>query len=112
MSQMNGTSDLRVPSPEQLAQATRVMQEINPVVKAAIHTVIRGILVSYPNVQPHAVLSMIAFETANFSAMALQGDLAVMMQIRNAMKSAYEEGIRKAPLIPPGSNWSPPEGSA
>ena len=96
------------PTPEQLA-AIETMNRIGPILRIAIQTTIRGLLVSCPGVPPGTVLNLIAYEAANFMGQALQGDLAALAAVRKGIQAAFEEGLRKAPLIQ-SSNWQPPAG--
>ena len=104
MQQSNGH-----PSAEQLA-AIEVMNRIGPVIRVVVQTAIRGLLVSCPGADPATIMNLTAFEAANFMGQALQGDLAVLAAVRKGIQSAFEEGLRKAPLIQPRSNWTPPAG--
>ena len=96
------------PSSDQLA-AIEAMNRIGAIIRPAIHTTIRGLLVSCPGVPPGTVLNIIAYEAANFMGQALQGDLAALAAVRKGISAAFEEGMRKAPLLQ-SSNWQPPAG--
>ena len=96
------------PISDQLA-AIETMNRIGPILRIAVQTTIRGLLVSCPGVPPGTVLNLIAYEAANFMGQALQGDLAALASVRKGIQAAFEEGLRKAPLIQ-SSNWQPPEG--
>ena len=102
--QLNGE-----PTTEQLA-AIDVMNRIGPIIRIAVQTTIRGLLVSCPGADPATIMNIVSYEAANFMGQALQGDLAVLAAVRRGIQSAFEEGLRKAPLIQPRSNWTPPAG--
>lgn len=93
------TGGIQVPTPEQVAQADAMLNRVTPQLRAVVGTMIRGLMMSFPGVAPHAILTMICFETANFAGQALQGDIAMMSGIRKGYRDAFEEGLRKAPIV-------------
>ena len=97
-----------VPTSEQVGQTNALLATISPAVKAVVGTMIRGLMVSFPGVPPHVVLTMLSFETANFIGQALQGDIAMIAGIRKGYKEAFEEGLRKAPIVPPSKSGDMP----
>jgi hypothetical protein len=98
------------PTSEQVAAVDAQLAKISPVIKAAVHTTIRGLIVGGGGIPPHVIMSAICFETANFLGNAVQGELSIMAQIRKALRDAFEEGMRKAPIIPPvGEMQAPPK---
>lgn len=89
-----------LPNEEQVAAANKLLGEMQPTIKTAIGTTIRGLLISFPGVQPAAVLSMVAYETGNLLAGAVMGDIVAVAQLRKGFKTAFEEGVQKAPIKP------------
>jgi len=97
-----------MPSAEQVGQINALLTAIEPSIKAIAGTIIRGLMVSFPGVPPYAVLTMFSFQTANIIGQALSGDIAMMMQIRKGYREAFEEGLRKAPIVGPAANQGAP----
>ena len=96
------------PTAEQVAAADAALARIRPLIQPSVHVLIRGLLMSCPGVPPHVVLCSIAFEVGNFMGQAFQGDIGAVSSLRGSIKQSFDEGVRKAPLISPRSNWSPP----
>lgn len=107
MQQNNGAAP-QGPTPEQVAAADAALARIRPIIQPSLHVMIRGLLMSCPGVPPHVVLCSIAYEAGNFMAQVFDGDIGQLAQIRGTIKQSFEEGMRKAPLVRPASNWSPP----
>ncbi len=99
------------PTQEQVAAADAALQRIRPIIQGAVHPMIRGILMSCQGIPPNIVASSIAFEVGNFMAQVFQGDIGTLTAIRAGLRDAFEEGVRKAPLLQPASNWQPPQGA-
>lgn len=68
-------------------------------VRIVMGTVIRGLLVSAPGIQPAMVLNVIAWTAGHILASSLKGDLATLLQIRTALKKAFEEGIKSVSVV-------------
>jgi len=94
------------PTPEQIAAANETMAQLIPILRPAVHVMIRGLLASCQNIPAHVVLSGIAWESAHFMGQCFQGDLAQIAIIRAGILAAFKEGMSKAPL--PSNEWEPP----
>ena len=100
--ELNGKSPPPIqPTAEQVAHADALLNAMAPPMKAAIGTTIRGLLFSFPGVAPHVILTAACFEYATFVGQCLQGDIAQMAQLRKGFRDAFEEGMRKAPIMQP-----------
>ncbi len=107
--QMNGT-EAPAPTQEQMAQVNAMFAKMAPHFKAVIGNMTNGLLASCPGVQPHVILQMICFEVAHTAGSALQGDIATLAGIRKGFRDAFEEGLRKAPIVAPGNTMMPSPG--
>jgi hypothetical protein len=94
-------------TPEQQAQI-KALNDLNGPVRQVVGTVIRGLLVSCPNVPPHVILSVIAFQAGNLIADAIVADLSTQFQLRKGFKEAFADGIKAAQMRqPPGAPAAP-----
>ena len=94
------------PTPEQIADVHAMLTTLTPQIRAVVGTMVRGLMVSLPGVAPPAILQMLCYEVANCVGQALQGDLTTLASIRKGYREAFEEGLRKAPIV-----QTPPAGS-
>jgi hypothetical protein len=106
--QKNGQAPANMPTADQVTAADQALARIKPLIQPSVHVLVRGLLMSCPGIPPHVVLCSIAFEAGNFMGQVFQGDLATIASLRNSIKAAFDEGMKKAPLIQPQSNWTPP----
>lgn len=86
-----------VETPKDAAQRARDLLDAQ--VRLIVGTVIRGLLVSAPGVQPVDLLNSICRETGNLVAGAVNGDIAAVLNIRSGFKKNFEFGVKKAPLL-------------
>jgi hypothetical protein len=94
------------PSMEQLAATTAQFQALAEPVRQVVGTVLRGLLVSAPGFPPHVVMSVIAWQTGNLMADALQADIATAVTLRKLFMDLFCDGVRKAKIVhapPPGA---------
>lgn len=97
--QANGAQP-QLPSKEQIAQMDAMMQQAVPTITNALSVVLRGLVMSFPQIPPHVMLTLICQETAVVSALALVGgDVFQMIKIRQGFKAAFDEGLKKATAI-------------
>lgn len=109
MDEMNGQV-LPPAAAQQQAPGQALVDQITPSMRAAMTCTMRGLLTGYPGVPPHVLLSMMCFEAGHFAAQALQGDITTMVNVRKMFRDSFADGVSKAPLVQPGSNWMPPAG--
>ena len=94
--QMNGMQP-QMPSQEQMHQMEQMMQQAVPTITNGVSIMLRGLVVSFPQIPPHVMLTLICQETAAVCAMALSGgDVIQMIKIRQGFKTAFDEGLKKA----------------
>lgn len=96
----NGAELPALPDAPQMDAMTRLQNDINKLngpTKLVIGTMIRGLQVSAPGIEPAAILHVIAWHTGNLLASAVQGDPLVNAQARNGFRDAFEDGMKKAP---------------
>lgn len=101
-----GEDDPPAAAPTQAQEATLAAKTralLDAQIGQTIGTVVRGILVSAPGVDPRELLSAIARTTGNVCASSVAGELPAVLMIRKAMKEAFDEGVNKAPVIQPGA---------
>jgi hypothetical protein len=108
--QLNGNDHIP-PEVEQQMAANLILNQITPPIRAALQTVIRGILTGYEGVPAHVLLQVVAFETAYYSGQALQSDIATTLQLRGQFKKAFEDGFKKVPMQAPMMPGAPGRGS-
>jgi hypothetical protein len=90
--------------PEMQVQIQNLIATLEPGMRAVCGTMVRGLLVSSPGVNPAILLNLIAFHTGNMLAQSLQGDIATLHTLREGFREAFKEGIKAAPLIKPLGN--------
>jgi hypothetical protein len=83
------------------AAASAIEQQLDPVVRQVIGTMIRGLLVSAPGIQPHILLNSIARQTGSLLAGAVTSDLATVLTLRKGMKDAFGNGVAKEKITQP-----------
>lgn len=86
------------PNAEQVAAAAQQLQLVLEPIRIAVGTTIRGLLVSCPGVDPAVVVNAVAQQTGLLLASALAADLTSMLMLRKAMKEAFDNGVKAAPL--------------
>jgi hypothetical protein len=109
--QLNGNQHIPPDAQQQSAQASAILNQITPPIRAALQTVIRGILTGYEGVPAHVLLQVVAFEVAYYSGQALQSDIATTLQLRGQFKKAFEDGFKKVPMQAPMMPGAPGYGS-
>ena len=109
MNEKNGHTAPSVPTSEQVAVIDAQLTRVKPIIQSGVQVMIRGLLMSCPGVPPNVIATCIAFEAGHFMGQIFEGDIATIAGIRNSLKTAFQEGVQKAPLIPPRSNWTPPD---
>lgn len=87
-----------------------MVDQLTPMIRAAVHTTMRGLMTGFPGVPPHVVLAMTCFETGFFAGQALGGDIASVVQIRKMMNNSFADGVKRAPMQALKSDWVPPAG--
>jgi hypothetical protein len=86
-------------SPE--AATSAIEQQLDPVVRQVVGTVIRGLLVSAPGVPPHLLLNSIARQTGSLLAGAITADLATVLSMRKGFKDAFGNGVAREKVTQP-----------
>ena len=100
MNELNGSGQQQMPTQEQIHQMEGMMQQAIPTITNALSVVLRGLVVSFPQIPPHVMLTLICQETAAVSGLALMGgDVMQIIKIRQGFKTAFEEGLKKATTI-------------
>jgi hypothetical protein len=98
------------PSMEQLAATTAQLEALAGPVRQVIGTFMRGLLVSAPGFPPHIVLSVVAWQTGNLMAEAMQADIASAVQLRKMFMDSFSDGVRKAKMVQPLGSVTLPMG--
>jgi hypothetical protein len=80
---------------------TMIEQQIEPIVRQVVGTVIRGMLVSCPGVPPHVLLNSIAKQTGSLLAGAFTADLATVLSMRKGLKDSFGNGVAKEKIVQP-----------
>lgn len=108
--QMNGNPHQpdASPTPGRNPMQQVIDQQITPIVRPAIQSVARGVIVGFTGVRPDVVMSVAAFELGYFLGQAIQADIGTMAAFRRRFQESFEAGIRAAPLLQAPSNWNPP----
>lgn len=92
------------PAEDPRAVAHQQLRQIQEPVRMVVGTTIRGLLVSVPGVPADVLLNAIAWQVGNLLGSSLEGDLAVMLRLRNGFKAAFEDGVNKAKIVSPKMN--------
>ena len=80
------------PSPESVIDAQ---------VRQIVGVVLRGLLMSAPNIPADVLIKSICRQTGSLVAGSLQGDVATLLKLRASFKEAFADGVNKAPLQAP-----------
>jgi len=71
-------------------------------VRIVMGTMVRGLLISSPGVQPHIVMNAIAWQIGNMLASSIQSDnLPALLQLRKGFTDAFNDGMAKGKIIAP-----------
>lgn len=111
MTELNGKAAVAAPphpTADQVAQVNEMLARMSPHVHIALSAVIRGLMFSFPGVAPNVILTLVCSEVAVVVAQQLAGDIAAMAQLRSGYRAAFDEGIRKVPIIPPAAPGAMP----
>lgn len=89
------------PTPEQVAQAAALLQQVEGPMRAVVGTVLRGLLISFPGIPPHVILNSFCHVAGFMAASSVQADLATLFAIRGGFKEAFAEGVQQAKMVTP-----------
>jgi len=94
-------------TPEQLATLANQLDALGGPVRQVVGTVLRGLLVSAPGVAPHVLLNVVAWQTGNLLAGAIQAELTTHFELRKGFKEAFADGIQKSKMSQPAAGPMP-----
>jgi hypothetical protein len=89
------------PKPDLAGAIQRAENLLDAQVKQIMGVTIRGLLVSSPGVPPDALLRSVARTTAQLMGDAITGDLVPVMKVRETIRDAFAQSLKKAPIRTP-----------
>lgn len=98
---------------DQLNKIQAQLQQIQGPVRIVVLNMISGILAQTAQIDPALVLHCLCAEMGMGISSRLQGDVAVLMNMRKGFQDAFAEGVRRVPMnqgiMPAGAMPMPPK---
>lgn len=97
--QMNGVSVEKKPTPEQIKEAVKTVEDQ---IAQVIGVTVRGLIASSPGVPSHILLSAIARSTGkmlSFSVSGPQNTIAQNAKAREDFRQSFADGVASVPIL-------------
>lgn len=78
----------------------KIGEMLAPQFRQVLGIVMRGIMISTPNVPAHIVLNVLCREMGQLAAESLSADLPTVFKLRQGYKAAFNEGVKAAKIAP------------